>query len=71
MEFGVHTDNDFHATKDGKNIENLYAIGSVLSGHNSIKHADGTGVSLLTALYVAKRLQERDKSWQKGYNLKT
>lgn len=56
MEFGVHTDKDFHATKDGKNIENLYAIGSVLSGHNSIKHADGTGVSLLTALYVAKKI---------------
>ena len=39
----MHTDKDFHVTKDGKNIENLYAIGSVLSGHNSIKHADGTG----------------------------
>lgn len=57
MEFGVLTDSTFHALKDGKPLPNVYAIGSVLSGHNSIKQADGTGVSLLTALAVAKQLK--------------
>lgn len=61
MEFGVETDTDFHAFKDGKVISNLYAIGSVLSGHNSVKQADGTGVSLLTALAVAKKILNTSK----------
>ena len=56
MNFGVTTDADLHAIKDGKIIENLYAIGSILSGHNSIKLADGEGISMLTALYAAKKI---------------
>lgn len=59
MEFGVRTDKDFHAIKDGKAVSNLFAIGSVLSGHNGIRLADGTGVSLLTALQVAETITER------------
>lgn len=59
MEFGVRTDNDFHAIKDGKPVSNLFAIGSVLSGHNDARLADGTGVSLLTALQVAETITER------------
>ena len=56
MEFGVKTDAQFHAMKGGKTIDNLYATGSVLSGHNNLKLADGTGVSLLTALKVAENI---------------
>lgn len=56
MEFGVETDEKFHALKGGKVLPNVWAIGSVLSGHNSVKLADGTGVSMLTALAVAKQL---------------
>ena len=59
MQFGVHTDENFRATKDGKAFTNLYVIGSALSGHNAVKMADGTGVSLLTAMYVAKKLTDR------------
>ncbi len=59
MEYGVQTDKDFHAIKDGKTISNLFVIGSLLSGHNNIKLADGTGVSLLTALQVAEIITER------------
>jgi len=55
MKFGVATDNEFHALKDGKPIENLYAIGSILSGHNSLKLADDTGVAVMTALQVARQ----------------
>lgn len=54
MEYGVRTNERLQVQKNGQTIENLYAVGSVLSGHNAIKLADGTGVSLLTALAVAK-----------------
>lgn len=56
MSFGVKTDDDFHTKKDGKTIQNLFAIGSVLSGNNSIKQANGTGVSMLTAIAVAHNI---------------
>ena len=50
--YGVATDDQFHCLKQGKAINNLYAIGSILSGHDAVKMGDGTGVSLLTALAV-------------------
>ena len=50
--YGVATDEQFRCKKDGKTISNLYAIGSILSGHDAVKMGDGTGVSLLTALAV-------------------
>lgn len=56
MEFGVATDNEFHAIKDGRPVENLYAIGSILSGHNSLKLIDDTGVAVMTALQVARQI---------------
>lgn len=56
MAFGVKTDEKLHATIDGKTIENLYAAGSVLGGHNSIKLDDATGVAMLTALEVAHNI---------------
>lgn len=56
MEFGVATDGEFHAFKDGRPLENLYAIGSILSGHNSLKLADDTGVAVMTALQVARQM---------------
>ena len=50
--FGVATDGELRCLKQGQVIENLHAIGSVLSGHDSVKMGDGTGVSMLTALAV-------------------
>ncbi len=54
--YGVATDGELHCLKQGKTIRNLYAIGSVLSGHDAVKMGDGTGVSLLTALAVADHI---------------
>lgn len=59
MSFGVSTDSDFACLKDGQRIENLYAIGSVLSGHNSIRQADGRGVDMLTGLHVAEQMKKK------------
>ena len=50
--FGVATDGELRCLMQGQVIENLHAIGSVLSGHDSVKMGDGTGVSMLTALAV-------------------
>jgi len=52
--YGVATDQHLHCLKQGKPIHNLYAIGSILSGHDAVKMGDGTGVSLLSALAVAQ-----------------
>jgi len=56
MHYGVATDSDLHCIKGGATISNLWAIGSVLSGHDAIKMGDGTGVSLITAMAVAKKI---------------
>ena len=55
--YGVATDDQLRCLKQGKVIENLHAIGSVLSGHDAVKMGDGTGVSLLTALAVAHSIK--------------
>ena len=56
--YGVATDNSLHCLKQGKPISNLYAIGSVLSGHDAVKMGDGTGVSLMTAIAAADHIRE-------------
>lgn len=56
LEYGVKTDTNFNTYKAGLLVENLYAVGSILSGHNAQKFADGTGVSIITALQVARNI---------------
>ncbi|MBR1551957.1 MAG: glycerol-3-phosphate dehydrogenase subunit GlpB [Muribaculaceae bacterium] len=56
MTYGVATTADFHVVKGGKPVPNVFAIGSVLSGHDAVKNHDGTGVSALTGLAVAHNI---------------
>lgn len=56
MNFGVATDEEFRAKKDGKAVENLYVAGSVLSGYNAIKDGCGAGVAILTSLNAADQI---------------
>ena len=56
MTFGVATDENLRAKKDGKVIENVYATGSVLSGFNGIKEGSATGISVVTGLYAAHQI---------------
>lgn len=56
--YGVATDGNLHCLKQGKPVSNLYAIGSVLSGHDAVKMGDGTGVSLMTAIAAADHIRE-------------
>lgn len=53
MKSGVATDSNFKAKRGGKVITNLYAVGSVLSGADSVHEESGAGVAMLTALKVA------------------
>ncbi len=56
MEMGVKTDSNLHCERAGKTIANLYAVGSILSGHNTIKRLDAAGVDMLTALQVVHNI---------------
>ncbi len=56
MGYGVATDGNLRCSKQGTTIQNLHAIGSVLSGHDAVKMGDGTGVSMLTALAAAQSI---------------
>ena len=56
MEFGVSTNEKLQVKKDGQEISNCYAVGSVLSGANRVKQSCGTGISMLTALQVVKHI---------------
>ncbi|NDV70132.1 glycerol-3-phosphate dehydrogenase subunit GlpB [Dysgonomonas sp. 25] len=54
--FGVETTTDFKTLSGGKPVENLYAIGAVLSDYNPVEEGSGAGVALLTALCVANHI---------------
>lgn len=56
LQYGVKTDAHYRAIKNGRMIENLYAVGALLSGFDPIKQGCGAGVSLLTALRVADHI---------------
>lgn len=56
MNFGVKTDMDFHPMVRGQKIDNLYAIGSILSGFNPMQEGSGAGVSILSAMNVADKI---------------
>lgn len=56
MSFGVSVDRQFHALKGGEPLDNVYAVGSILGGHDPVKMGDGTGVAMLTALAVAQQI---------------
>ena len=58
MEMGVKTDSELHCMRNGAAVSNLYAAGSILSGHNSIKMHDGAGVDMLTVLQVVNNIMK-------------
>ncbi len=58
--YGVKTGDNLLATKNGQTLDNVYAIGSILSG-NDPRMATSTGIDLLTALAVASTLTSSDK----------
>lgn len=54
MGFGVRTDGQLRVSRQGTQVQNLHACGSVLSGFNGIKEGCGAGVSIITAMDVVR-----------------
>lgn len=53
MSYGVMTDDALKVYRGGRRVDNFYAVGSALSGCNSMKEGSGAGVALMTAMKVA------------------
>ena len=51
--YGLRTSVDFRALVEGEEMQNLYVVGSLLGGCDSLAEGSGGGVALLTALRVA------------------
>lgn len=54
--FGVKTDAQLRAVKDGASIGNLYCAGAGLAGFHPVQECCGAGVSMLSALFVADKI---------------
>lgn len=54
MRFGVKTDKNFNVIKNSETKGRMYAVGALLGGFNALKEKSGGGISLVTALHVAK-----------------
>lgn len=57
--FGVKTDANFRAAKEGVTLKNLYVIGSEVGGCNPLAEGSGAGVSIMTAFSVADSILGR------------
>lgn len=53
---GVKIDAQCRVYKDGKTLNNLYAIGSVIGGYNNLELGCSSGVAVVTALTVAEQI---------------
>ncbi|MBO5815646.1 MAG: anaerobic glycerol-3-phosphate dehydrogenase subunit B [Bacteroidales bacterium] len=59
ISFGAKVDETLNASIAGKKIVNLYAIGSVIGGTNSLYEGCGGGTAIVTALAAADRILEK------------
>ena len=57
--YGAKVSKFLHASIDGKPIANLYAIGSIIAGSNTLYEGCGGGIALLTALAAADSILEK------------
>ena len=57
--FGVASDEQFHALRGGRAVENLYVCGAGLSGFNPLTEGCGAGVSMLSAVRVSDNILKK------------
>lgn len=58
MKFGVKTDKSLHALRDGKALENVFAIGSVL-GATRAEFGSGAGLAIRSAIEASNQIIDR------------
>ena len=59
ISYGAKVSKFLHASIEGKPIANLYAIGSLLAGSNTLYEGCGGGIALITALAAADSILEK------------
>jgi glycerol-3-phosphate dehydrogenase subunit B len=61
LQFGVRTDSQLRALRQGEPLSNLYAIGAVTGGYDPLQQGCGAGVSLIGALHVAQQIAAQEE----------
>jgi glycerol-3-phosphate dehydrogenase subunit B len=60
LSFGVSTDKNFNPyDKNGDLVENLFCIGSVLSGYDPVREGSGGGVAVSTGYCAAQKIMKK------------
>lgn len=59
ISFGVKVDSDLNVSIGGKKVPNLYAIGSVLGGSNTLYEGCGGGIAIISAMAAADMILEK------------
>lgn len=54
--FGVHTSENLRAMKGGKEMENVYVIGSELGGADALCEGSGAGIAVMTGFKAAEMI---------------
>ena len=59
ISFGAKVNSELKAGIEGKTVDNLYAIGSLLGGCNALSEGCGGGVAIITAMAAADNILEK------------
>lgn len=59
--FGVKTDKDFRAFRNGRTVENLYVAGAEIGDCNPLYEGSGAGIAILSAFHAAKGIISNGK----------
>ena len=58
ISFGAKTDETLKAYIEGRKVDNLFVIGSLIGGSNALYEGCGGGTAIITALAAADRVLE-------------
>lgn len=59
ISFGARTDENLNAAIEGRTVGNLYTIGSLIGGSNTLYEGCGGGIAIITAMAAADNILEK------------
>lgn len=59
ISFGAAIDSNLNAAIEGRTVRNLYAIGSLIGGSNTLYEGCGGGIAMITAMAAADNILEK------------